>query len=386
MGLLPCFADGPDPNQKQKAPQTVELHYYISNDKLPLELIFLIDSIQRLSAKSWDKIQFRDFSQTILKLDLAFSKMQHLDMFFLAKTEIYKSILHFNQSIKSIHSIPTPKQFEINRKLLSSKLKNLPAFVFWLVMATQRDIKLLIGSTSYNDLMEHLKRKRRLKDRRLKSLHHKFNYLLPLYEKIITLTEEELGQDLLPLMNSTLKKLAHFGTIFVRYGHYQTKTKTKAKGKGKTKDEDKLQFFTIANQLSNNETLQSRVDEIIDNLINKIANQTGPALPPQWAPQADTIGLTKPNPHYLPPQKLPRPVTDWDPINPKPEPDYLAPAVLPDPVYDWLADQYEPNDHYQAPKTLPKPTDDWHQHRLLDNPEQLDKGKNVDPAADWIMN
>jgi hypothetical protein len=276
---------------------------FMPTDKLPREIIYLTESLQELQAK--DIVKTKDNDALFKKLELKFQLLSKQELYFIAKSEVYKTSLAFKPPLKVKNKFYLKKIVtEIEDKL---KIVKLNSFSHWLVTSILKDVNDLFDNRHFPTFT--IERNRGvISSSSSKRLQKKFNFLLPWMQSFLAEDGQLFQYSLLPLMKKILNKL------FVKI-EYLTVHTNRLGPSGKKEiityfKEQTIQLDKTGKPIS--------VEDILDPLIGRLKNKNLPIPVDDWLEDEDDFakGLTpikiqKPTGNYVAPEKLPTPVDDW---------------------------------------------------------------------------
>lgn len=276
---------------------------FMPTDKLPREMIYLTESIQELQAK--DIAKTKDNDALFKKLEEKFQLISKQELYFIAKSEIYKTSLGYRPSLKVKNKFYQKKIItEIEAKL---KVVKLNSFSHWLVSSILKDINNLFENGQFPTYT--LERNRGvITSGASKKLQKKFNFLLPWMQSFLDEDSRLFQYSLIPLMHKVLNKL------LVKITYLTVHTNREASKDPKSPiayfKEQTIQLDKTGKPIS--------VEDILDPLLGKLKNKNLPVPVDDWLQDEDDFatGLTpikiqKPTGNYTAPEKLPVPVNDW---------------------------------------------------------------------------
>ena len=336
--FLISFAVYPAPNERL---------VYVPNDTLPLELRFLIETIQEYPLSSAEKEQIKEIIQTMGQ------NMQGIDRKILnpfIKSECYKYLLN---------TLSRPYEITNYRPdLLQEMLKNLEksyddyaSFTLWFVVALKNDFENIFSSPFHITFIQSLKTNGEITSPEVLRIKKKLTVLIPIFQQIQNLSAEEWAIFLKDKLFSLLSQLA----TRLQLLHTLTPVTTTST----------ITFFEL--KKISIKKKKSKLETLIDAITSE--------------------------------KKTDSPITGWRPkeavaIFPTPNPNYIAPEKMPEPIDTWLDEFIQiyptPSPNYHPPKKLPMPISSWPEPLITPTPESTPAAPPIptpiDPDADWILN
>lgn len=271
-------------------------------DNLPRELIYLTESLQEIDLKNEERISNND--KKFLAIEVLFKKLTKEELYFLSKTELYKTSLAFKPPLKVSENFYSKEIIlEIDEKL---KLTKLNSFSHWLIAGILKDLNNLFESRHFPSFINE-RNKGALTSGRSRSIQKKMNFLLPWLQSFMN---EETGlfeYSLRPLMLKTLEKIQIKGNYLLNFSRANT-----------PREINKTSYFLKQKINLNKNGRPSTVEEILDPVLSGLKNKNLPVPVDDWIEDEDefTKGLApspivKPNGNSSSPKNLPTPVEEW---------------------------------------------------------------------------
>lgn len=278
--------------------------FLVPKNNLPVEMGFLIQSLH-LSKLS--PIEKRILDQSLVKLDQVFESLSKEEIFFIIKTEAYKTILKHKPDLqvqKSSYNKDIIKFFDsyIHKEPITP-------FAKWTLYSIKSDLEEILESSMFATWQVRKKYNNPL-DGKLRRLEKKLNLLLPWYEYMKLTGPKEFDDGLKDLMLSLLDKINLYSFQLVSYANPTTVEITPLRPKFTYFEERE---FDIEKKAEFEKTVEKVVDSVLK-------NQKPKALPTpvnDWLPKEDgslpenARALPTPDPNYKAPEELPKPVDDW---------------------------------------------------------------------------
>jgi len=274
------------------------------SEKLPRELIYLTESIQELQLKDIEKT--RDNDQLFKNLQSKFQKLSKEELYFISKSEIYKTALAFKPPLNI-----TDKYFqktiisEVEEKIKTVRLNS---FTHWLIASILKDLNDIFNNRDFPTFYAE-RNKGIVSSSKSKRLQKKLNFLLPWIQGFLTEETALFQYSLLPLMNKSLENISTKIDYLLR--HSSTLNP-------KVESEEKVVYFEEQSMELDKSGKLVTVEDILDPLIGKLKNNNLPVPVDDWIGDEDDFasGLTpieinKAEGNYQAPKKLPAPVEGW---------------------------------------------------------------------------
>jgi hypothetical protein len=290
-------------------PLFAENKYVTAEKPIPAELKLLFQSIPVNSLSEEDKLLFE---KSLLVMDQNFPLLSKEEVFFLCKTEIYKTILKKHKE-KDIDLKLVDGKFirQIDQKMDSIKGNPITPFSTWLILAILSDYKQLISAPQNLSFVALARNGSKSKDRSFLIWEKKMKMIFPWIELFLASDFDEFETISQSLRLEILKILSQYSSLIIKH------TKFKNELVVKKSTINSLQFFkwkTIQEKTPTNffaeEDQASSVPTPIpgwtpkDSPVTPESDQQGKSavLPPNYP---------TPSTNYSPPEKLPEPVNDW---------------------------------------------------------------------------
>jgi hypothetical protein len=337
---------------------------YIAKDSTPIEYYYIISSIQQVELSDLDQ---KEFDELIQIHDQLFSKLSKKEVFFLLKSEIFKSILSFTFK-DSITRVNVDSTFvkKISDKIKENKDEYSP-FSLWLNYSFLKDLQIILRDKEFVNIAST----------KTSKLKRQLNLIIPWLIKFETLPPGVYEKLISEIYMRVLKKISVYGQNFYRYSHFE-------------KLEiilpiTKFNHFRIQKLIAKQNDSNS-IEKILEKPIDNSQDKAPQIKATTWQPKNDIFQhYPRPIPNYTPPSNLPSPVSNWTEetttlfnINdypklfPTPDPKYVEPELIPSAVYNWKAPKEGnfqikdfpdlfplPEVNYIEPKALPKAVDKW---------------------------
>lgn len=272
-------------------------------ENLPKELIYLTESLQELNLKNIEKTKDNDQSFTDLEKKLQYLTKQ--EVYFLVKSEMYKSVLSFKPPAK-IKDMYYQKEI---LALVEERLKtvSLNSFSQWLITSILKDLNILFESKHYPSFT--LERgKGVVTSSSSKKMQKKFNFLLPWIQSFLDEEAQLFQYSLIPVMEKSLSSINKKIGYLISFSEKSTSEETK----------DGVKYFKEQVIQLDKAGKAISVEDILNPLIGKLKNKNLPVPVDDWLESEDDFatGLTpvqiqKPSGNYIAPKKLPKPVEGW---------------------------------------------------------------------------
>jgi hypothetical protein len=271
-------------------------------DKLPRELIYLTESLQEIDLKNEERIRQND--KIFLNIETLFKRLTKEELYFLSKTELYKTALAFRPPLKVSEKFYSKDIIvKVDEKL---KITKLNSFSHWLIAGILKDLSNLFESRHFPSFINE-RNKGALTSGKSRSIQKKMNFLLPWLQSFMN---EETGlfeYSLRPLMLKTLEKIQTKANYLMDFSRANTSRKIK-----------ETTYFLKQNLNINKEGRPTTVEEILDPLLSGLKNKNLPVPVDDWIDEEDefTKGLTpspvvNPSGNNTAPKTLPTPVEEW---------------------------------------------------------------------------
>ena len=272
-------------------------------DKLPRELIYLTESLQELQIKDIEKTKEND--AIFKKLSSNFQVQTKEEIYFITKSEIYKTALAFKPSLNTTDKFYQKAILEeVEGKLKTVKLNS---FSHWLIGSILKDIKDIFGSRHFPSFYAERNRGA-VVTAKSKRIQKKLNFLLPWIQSFMNEDTTLFQYSLIPLMKKSLEKIE----LQLSYlnAHSQKLGDNEEQEKVVYFEEQKLELDKLGKLIT--------VEDILDPLLGQLKNKNLPVPVDDWIENEDDFakGLTpikvlKPEGNYKAPEKLPKPAAGW---------------------------------------------------------------------------
>ncbi len=253
----------------------------LPSNELPMELSFIIESIQKYNL---DKKEIKFIENTITQIDKNFSLMEKGEIFFLSKSEIYKSILS-NTPEYSIKKESLEETINKLKTAIKNKNSN-KKFTLWIMQSILKDLKNIIDN------------------KKSKTSKNKTNFILKWCQAIILEDTKQLERRIKNIIKISLKKINDYSNIFT----------TLSKDKSKTKKE--LIYFQIKEK-KEDMTNKIKTEKILEPVIKNYSSNKIPLPVNDWdlneadfSKSISPVNIIKPN-NYYKSSILPIPTNDW---------------------------------------------------------------------------
>lgn len=272
----------------------------------PSELTFLIESIQDYKL---GKKESEDFFKELSLMDQIFGELTKEEIYFISKSEIYKSFLKINPEKKSYPiKYYNPEIVEKFKKALSKNKKKYSKFVLWIGYAIATDLENIFNSYNFPMLVIRKKNKRPYSSNQMKKLDKKFRLLIPWYDNFVIRDPEDLAKF---IKDKMLSNLAHLNKISILLHKFSRFKKFKAL---KLAKEDFILFKL--KDVSKIEVKMPTDEDILNSIkIPKVEKKPVLNAKKKWTPKEIKEGkaplFPMADPNYIPPKTLPKPVDDW---------------------------------------------------------------------------
>ena len=328
---------------------------FTSSKELPLEMSFLLESLQTYHMTETEK---ESFSQSIFELDFSLSKLSKEEIYFLGKSEIYKIFLR--PASKSSFDLASDL-FQLLKKAqekLMHENKSYHPFAIWLLMSIRSDLESIANSTVYTQFHNLAVSNGTFTSAEMIRMARKLSLILPVFNNFLEQTPEEFQDGIRPKMLKTLATISKHALQLLQFAYAQEHD---------FKNTSVLLVFKKVTSENKQSVRPVTIDEI---------------LAPLFVPKTE--------PGFVAPEKLPPPVSGWDDntilIAPTPDPSYQPPEKLPDPIDDWYdklpTDLPTPDPNYVPPKELPVPVVDWNTAPPTPTPALLPTMPPPTPSSD----
>jgi hypothetical protein len=271
-------------------------------DKLPRELIYLTESMQEIDLKDRERVKAND--KLFLELEMVFRKLTKEELYFISKSELYKTALAFKPPLKITEKYYSQEIIsEIEEKLKTTKLNS---FSHWLIGGILKDLNNLFESRHFPSFINE-RNKGALTSGRSRTIQKKMNFLLPWLQSFMNEETALFEHSLRPLMLKTLKKIHVKANYLLDFSKSNLERKVSA-----------ISYFNKQDLKLNKDGKSSTVEDILDPLLSGLKNKNLPIPVDDWVDKDDefTKGLTplpvlRPTGNYTAPKNLPVPAEEW---------------------------------------------------------------------------
>lgn len=278
-------------------------------DKLPLELVILINSINELKLSPDDNNRYIDEAKTLNGYLKYLTKEQ---IYFLVKSQIYKNVLE--KEFQGDYKITkfTSLDIEAIEKNYQQNKKNYSAYASWLIQSVLSDFSTLKNYPGFNQVKLTIVEK----DPTLNLIRKKLNLLSPWLGAISTLTASDFNGRLKKMMFKTLADIKESAYLLKTYPTRPPEStsdlivvslKTQ---KAIPVKESGVQTPTVTSEseslMENAEIEQKKAQETVENL--KIDENVAPPAfaTPKWEPKEEPKSEEEA-------KKIPPPSETWNP-------------------------------------------------------------------------
>ncbi len=314
IGVLVCILTS---SLSHSSEQIIKNKQYKATDAAPLELSLIYSSIYKKNLPPLIQTKLNELSNQLMT---NFSKLSKEEIYFIAKSEIYKTILSERLSKKSDADRPHPNIEEIEKRVLFYlDDKQLTPFASWVLTAILKDLQ-VSGQLNV-------------------TTNKTYSLLLPWVYYIMSTDPISFNNICHEIAISSLEVILQQTTILISLSKFNDK-----KTPEPTSDVTTTSYLVENDTIIVNESEENSLEDFLKSETEPITTKEKTTTN-NWVPKDDnTLPLSKPDPTYTPPSVLPVPVSSWDdlPINsnsinlfPTPEPNYQPPSQLPVPVDDW---------------------------------------------------
>lgn len=270
-------------------------------EKLPRELIYLTESLQELQIKDIEKT--RDNDETFKKLSKEFQNLTKEELYFISKSEVYKTVLKFRPTSSVKEEYYKEEILEkISEKLSTTKINS---FTHWLIKGIVKDIKDIFSSRAFPTFVIERK-KGVVSSSSSRKVLRKLNFLLPWIQSFMTEDTGLFELSLLPMMNEILKKISEKIGYLALYSTNDSK------------NDEEIKYFEEQTIQLDKSGKPVTVEDILDPLLGKYKNKNLPIPVDDWIQDEDDFAKTltpiknlAPTEGYRAPEKLPDPVEEW---------------------------------------------------------------------------
>jgi hypothetical protein len=265
---------------------------------LPLEFDYILESIQKYITSNKEKTLFK---QKISKLDQLFSKMTKEEIFFIIKSESYKTILKIKPQFAIKKSYYDQKSLTVFDKFLSSK--TISSFSKWVARSIYNDLKNIYSSSEFTTYM-YRKKNSSILTKEYILIDKKLNILLPWVGYLLLSRPNEFEEDMKKYMTELFEKISIYANQYLQFSKFEKVEISPLK--------TKLRFFYIKEYIDPIQTdIGSSVLKIEDINIDPDQFLVDEDAISGWVPKNAPPVIPTPDPNYIKPDKLPVPTNDW---------------------------------------------------------------------------
>lgn len=271
---------------------------YKPHPSLPLEFIFLVNSYQNYPLNDKEK---NNLKENIVFLEVAFAKLNKTEIHNIVKSQIYKTIINFLALKKA------PLKFDVDdaETFLKKRISNSKYQLFskWLMSAFYKDLKDIIKNNLNSKVLN-------------KKMERKFKLPLSLLFTWIELMKSKSFDEFQIFM----KMLSHKIFINIKKRIREFILFSKFEKVDFQNELSKKNFFIEITKDGEDKTTQEKKQSKILEILAPISEDSL-ILPgvlkqkKEWMPkegeQNINIDPPQPDPDYIPPKQLPKPVNDW---------------------------------------------------------------------------
>jgi hypothetical protein len=278
--------------------------FLVPKSNLPVEINFLIQS---LHMSKLSPIEKRILDQSLIKMDQAFEQLSKEEIFFIIKTEAYKSVLKNKPDLQI-------QKASYNKKILNyfdSYIEKdaISPFAKWALYSIKSDLEELLESSLFATWLVRKKYNNPL-DNKLRRLEKKLNLLLPWYEYIKMTEPKDFDAGLKDMMLSLLDKINLYTLQLLSYS---SPTPIEISPLRPT-----FKFFEEREfDLEKKTEFVQTLEKVVDSVLKDQKPVTLPTPVNDWLPKDDgslpenARAYPTPDPNYKAPEDLPKPVDDW---------------------------------------------------------------------------
>lgn len=259
---------------------------------VPSEVSLIVETLKSQQLSPQHKTRFEENLKVI---DRLIPRIKTKDLYFLTKTEIYKSVLVRFKS-KNVPRYPSNMNLFIEREYKKFNSLGTP-FTKWLTAAIKADL-IYLSSTPEYIFFSNPQNATVKSDLNIKPIKTRVNILLNWIQFLTLENGRRYEEDLPDLLLDLTEHLARSMKTFVYF--------TNVKNREYVEDNKPMKYFDFTTQKKESSTSLSIIEEIID---DENKNQKPKQLDSKWVPK-DSKQLV-PDPNYTPPASLPKPVDDW---------------------------------------------------------------------------
>ncbi len=271
-------------------------------DKLPREMIYLTESMQEIDLRNNERL--KENEKIFLKLENLFKKLTKEELYFLSKTELYKTALAFKPPLKVSEKFYSKEIIlEVDEKL---KITKLNSFSHWLIAGILKDLNNLFESRHFPSFINE-RNKGALTSGKSRSIQKKMNFLLPWLQSFMSEEIALFEYSLRPLMLKTLEKVISKGNYLLDFSK-----------PNKKKEIQNISYFSKQKLNINSDGKPSTVEEILDPLLSGLKNKNLPIPVDDWIEEEDEFSkgleatpVLKATGNTDDPKNLPTPVEEW---------------------------------------------------------------------------
>lgn len=270
-------------------------------ETFPKEFIWLIDSVQELSLNDEEQKIFEKF---ILKIDQNLRPFSKKEIQFLVKSEIYKSILRAG-NLSQKYPMALYDESIINNldQKLNKEQTELHPYSLWIMNAVKSDLSNLFTSSYFSNYKLMKKKESSSNSVNIQKMDKKFTLLLHWYSLYINQTAPEFELEIKKLIINQLRIISQASSIMMKYSQIN--------GIDPKDKPDLNKMLLFKEKIKVEENISDSDEKIIDGL-NGIEESKEKSAKKDWTPNSnDTNPFPAPDPSYIPPKELPKPVDDW---------------------------------------------------------------------------
>lgn len=296
---------------------------YSPAKSLPLELKYLIESIQLSDLKRYEQ---NNFKANLQKLDQMVEKFSTEELFFVIKSEAYKSILKVKPDYmvkKSYYDVNI-----IDNLDHYSKSKTISSFSKWVANSIQKDLKDVFLSSDYTTYMYRKKNNSILTPRYLK-VDKKLKILLPWYAYLHLTPPNEFDVEMRKVMILLFDKVVIYLEQLLSFSRFEKFELNPLR--------KEFKYFSLRKFNPESKEALAPTQEQASPLNNLVQEEVKPETKKEDdSTVSRTQEIEKAN-EWMPKEDVADQDVKVDPTPiPTPDPNYKAPEKLPEPVNDWL--------------------------------------------------
>jgi hypothetical protein len=249
----------------------------------------------------------RILDQSLIKMDQAFEQLSKEEIFFIIKTEAYKSVLK-NKPELQIQKTSYNKEI-INFFDSYIKRETISPFAKWTLYSIKTDLEVILESSLFTTWLVRKKYNNPL-DSKLKRLEKKLNLLLPWYEYIRMTEPKDFDNSLKDMMISLLDKINLYTIQLLSYSSPTPIEISPLRPQFKFFEEREF-------DLEKKSEFVDTVEKVVESVLKKQAPPVLPTPVNDWLPKDDgslpenARAYPTPDPNYKVPDELPKPIDDW---------------------------------------------------------------------------